>query len=104
MRRILIERARSRAAICHGAGQIRVAPEEVENRALNPATDDRRLIALDEALAQFAPIDARKAERVKLRYFAGLSIEEVAKALDISEPTAKRWWTFSRAWLFQAMT
>jgi DNA-directed RNA polymerase specialized sigma24 family protein len=59
------------------------------------------LLALDEALALLAAQDPAKAELVKLRYFAGLSVEETAHCLGISRATADRWWAFARAWLFE---
>jgi RNA polymerase sigma factor (sigma-70 family) len=58
------------------------------------------LLATDEALSRFAALDPKKAELVKLRYYAGLTIEESSAALGISEATAKRWWEYARAWLF----
>jgi RNA polymerase sigma factor (sigma-70 family) len=61
--------------------------------------DDEELLAVNDALDQFAKVDARKAELVKLRYFVGMTIEEAATVLGISEPTAKRWWAYARAWL-----
>lgn len=67
-----------------------------------PAPEDE-LLAVHEALDRFAAHDAPKAELVKLRYFAGLSIEEAAEALSISERTAKRHWAYARAWLLDAM-
>ena len=97
MRSILVDRARRRKAIRHGGGQLRVNVDEVE-LASETATDDQ-VLAVHEALEKFALEDPKKAELVKLKYFAGLSIEEVAEALAISEPTAKRWWAYSRAWL-----
>jgi DNA-directed RNA polymerase specialized sigma24 family protein len=57
------------------------------------------LLAVHEALEKFAVIDPRKAELVKLRYFVGMTFEEAAEALDIAVPTAKQWWSYSRAWL-----
>jgi RNA polymerase sigma factor (sigma-70 family) len=57
-------------------------------------------LALDEALEEFARIAPEKAELVKLRYFAGLSEPEAAQLLNISRPTASRWWAYARAWLF----
>ena len=96
MRRILIDRARRRRAARRGSGAERVDIGELEIAA--PADDDQ-LLAVDEALSKLAVLDASKAELVKLRYFAGLSIEEAAQALNISEATAKRWWVFARAWL-----
>ena len=98
MRRILIERARRKLAAKHGAGAEHVDADEIEIAA--PSKDDE-LLAVHEALDALAAHDARKAELVKLRYFAGLSIDEAAEVLGISAPTAKRDWTYSRAWLFR---
>jgi RNA polymerase sigma factor (sigma-70 family) len=60
---------------------------------------DEELLAVNDALERFAAVEPQKAELVKLRYFAGLTLEEAASALGISEPTVKRWWTYARAWL-----
>ena len=98
MRRILIDRARRKLAARHGAGGERVDVDEIEIAA--PAKDDE-LLAVHEAVDKLAAHDARKAELVKLRYFAGLSIDEAAGVLGISAPTAKRDWTYARAWLFR---
>jgi RNA polymerase sigma factor (TIGR02999 family) len=100
MRRILINRARKKRAQRHGGGQQRL--ELTEEDAVVPTKDDT-LLALDEALEDFASEDKQKAELVKLRYFAGLSVEEAADILGVSIPTAKRWWAFSRAWLYKRM-
>jgi RNA polymerase sigma factor (TIGR02999 family) len=97
MRRILIDRARRREALRHGAGQERVEVEEVEIAA--PAQDGE-LLAMHDALDRLAATEPAKAELVKLRYFMGMTLEEAAGVLNISEPTAKRWWAFARAWLF----
>ena len=94
MRRILIGRARRRHAQRRGAGAIHVDFDAIDLAA--PVSDDQ-IIAVDEALARFAVVDPPKAELVKLRYFVGLTIEDAAKTLGISEATAKRWWTFARA-------
>jgi RNA polymerase sigma factor (TIGR02999 family) len=96
MRRILIDRARRRNASRHGGDQQRVDLEAVEIAAPD---DDDQLLAVNEALEKFAIQDKLKAELVKLRYFAGLTIEEAAQVLRISEPTANRYWTFAKAWL-----
>jgi RNA polymerase sigma factor (TIGR02999 family) len=96
MRRILVERARRRNCLKRGGQWERVEAEEAD--IPSPLPDDD-LLALDEALAKFAALDARKAELVKLRYFAGLTFEEAAGALGIAVPTAKQWWAYARAWL-----
>lgn len=95
MRRILIDRARSRQAQRHGGGLQKVDLEGV-NIAVTP---DERILAVDDALEKLALIEPDKARLVKLRYFAGLTLEEAAEALEVSVPTAKRWWTYARAWL-----
>jgi RNA polymerase sigma factor (TIGR02999 family) len=97
MRRILIENARRKKALRHGGGQARFDVQEIEIAA--PAPDDQ-LLAVHEALNKFAEVDQQKAELVKLRYFAGMTIEEAASVLRISEATAKRWWLYARAWLY----
>jgi RNA polymerase sigma factor (TIGR02999 family) len=101
MRRILVENARRKKAAKHGGGMNRHDAAELPITAPEPAED---LVALDEALDRFAELDPQQAELVKLRYFAGLTIEEAAAALGISPATAKRYWTYSRAWLFQQIS
>jgi RNA polymerase sigma factor (TIGR02999 family) len=98
MRRILIDRARSKRAERHGGGQERIDVDEVEIVA---PVQDEELLAVHDSLDQFAAHDAQKAELVKLRYFAGLTIAEAADVLGISVPTAKRHWAYARAWLFR---
>ena len=100
MRRILVEAARRKKAARHGGGLHRHDANDLPIAA--PPVDDD-LVALDEALTRFAQVEPQKAELVKLRYFVGLTIEETAEALGISPATAKRHWTYSKAWLFQAM-
>jgi RNA polymerase sigma factor (TIGR02999 family) len=94
MRRILVERARHRRRIKHGGGRDRVALEE-ESLAAEPSGTD--LIELDSALDRLREHDQRQHDVVMLRYFAGLSVEQVALCLGISEPTVKRDWTVARA-------
>lgn len=101
MRRILIDRARRRKAIRHGGELNRT--EFVEEAIAVPSSDDDELISVHEVLDKLAKIEPRKAEVVKLRYFVGMTIEETAEALNISAPTAKRDWTFARAWLFREL-
>ena len=98
MRRILIDRARRKQALRHGGGQERLDVDEVDIAA--PAKDDE-LLAMDEALKKFTQVDRQKAELVKLRYFGGLTFEDAAEVLQISVPTANRWWAYARAWLFE---
>ena len=100
MRRILIDNARRKQTLRHGGGEQRVNLAALE-LAVN--LDDEQLLALSEALEQLAAHDARKAELVKLRFFAGLTIEQAARVLGVSGPTAKRDWTYARAWLFREM-
>ena len=100
MRRILVERARHYQRLRHGAGAARVSLEEGMPRA-DPQLVD--LVAVDEALTRLEQTDPRKAEIVTLRYFAGLSIEETAAALDLSTATVKNEWKFARVWLYRAL-
>jgi len=100
MRRILIDRARSKQAIRHGGGQERLNVDEVEIAA--PMQEDE-LLAVNEALDRFSQHAPQKAELVKLRYFAGFGLKEAGQVLGISEPTAVRWWTYSKTWLYQAI-
>jgi RNA polymerase sigma factor (TIGR02999 family) len=96
MRRILIDHARSRAADKRGGGRRRVPLDEGARWVESPD----HLLALDDALRRFAVEEPRKAELVVLRFFAGMTTAEAATALSVSVPTAERWWTFARAWLF----
>src|SRR6266850_2173982 len=89
MRRILIENARRKRALRHGGGQQRLDIQDVEIAA---SAKEEELLAVNDALERFAALDQQKAELVKLRYFAGLTIEEAAQLLGISAATAKRWW------------
>jgi RNA polymerase sigma factor (TIGR02999 family) len=101
MRRILVESARRKRGARHGGGLRRLDAAQEPLAAAEPAED---LLALDEALEQLAARDRLKADLVKLRYFAGMTIEEAAEALGISAATAKRYWSYSRAWLYEAIT
>ena len=100
MRRILIDNARRKKYVRHGGGAERVNLDSLE---LAASMDDEQLLALHEALDQLAAHDAQKAELVKLRFFAGLTNEQTAKLLGVSEPTVKRHWAYARAWLYRAM-
>ncbi len=98
MRRILIDSARRKLAARHGGGQERLDAGEVEIAANVP---DDELLAVHDALDKLAAHDSRKAELVKLRYFAGFDVAEAAEILGISVPTADRDWAYARAWLFR---
>jgi RNA polymerase sigma factor (TIGR02999 family) len=98
MRRILVERARRKLAAKRGGGQVH---EDVDELAIAAPERDDELLAVHEALDRLAEADPAKAQLVKLRYFVGMTIEEAAQVLDISEPTAKRWWAYARAWLYR---
>src|SRR5436190_22183743 len=97
MRRILIEHARRRLAAKRGAGVEVVDLDGLD--ISSPLADDDQLLAVNEALENFAAVDERKAELVKLRYFVGLNFEDAAAALGIAVPTAKQWWAYARSWL-----
>jgi RNA polymerase sigma factor (TIGR02999 family) len=101
MRRILIERARRRAALKHGGELKRV---ELGDELL--VSDERaaELLALDEALAALEQHDPQAAQVVKLRYFAGLSHQDTASAMKITRRAADRLWALAKAWLYQRMT
>jgi RNA polymerase sigma factor (TIGR02999 family) len=103
MRRILIENARRKNAKKRGGGVRRVDLSDLDpsdDSAKIPADD---LLALDEALDRFTREDPAKAELVKLRYFAGLSVDDAAEALGISRATAARYWDYARSWLYSEL-
>lgn len=99
MRRILVENARRKGRVKHGGGLRRVELDDAENA---PA-DDEQILRLDEALTRLASVRPQAAELVKLRFFSGLTAEEAAPMLGLSERTARRLWTFARAWLRRDM-
>jgi RNA polymerase sigma factor (TIGR02999 family) len=96
MRRILIENARRKQADKRGGRRTRVSLDRVDAVAVAPPDE---LLALDEALERLGHHDAVAGQLVKLRYYAGLSLEQAAEALGVSSATAYRHWTFGRAWL-----
>ena len=101
MRRILIERARRRAALKHGGALHRV---DLDDELM--VSDERaaELLALDEALVALEHHDPQAAQVVKLRYFAGLSHQDTASAMNITRRAADRLWALAKAWLYQRMT
>jgi RNA polymerase sigma factor (TIGR02999 family) len=101
MRRILVDAARQKRTEKHGGQRQRV---ELTDVAANEEVGDEELLALDAALTRFAVEDPVAARVVELRHFAGMSIDEIANALDMSRATAYRHWTYARAWLRAAIT
>jgi RNA polymerase sigma factor (TIGR02999 family) len=100
MRRIIIDRARRRQAVRHGGGLVRADDSALLDAVASPAADDAEILDVHEALDALARHDARKAELVKQCYFVGLTVKDAAAILGVSEPTARRDWTYARAWLF----
>jgi RNA polymerase sigma factor (TIGR02999 family) len=100
MRRILIDRARRKMTMRHGAGCERVVLEEQDLVAPNP---DEQMLAVHEVLDKLATEHPQQAEVVKLRYFAGMTNEETAQILGVSVATVKNYWTFARTWIFHEL-
>jgi RNA polymerase sigma factor (TIGR02999 family) len=100
MRRILVERARHKGRIQHGGGLRRVDLLDVDAAA---PTDDEQVLLLDEALTRLAAARPQAAELVNLRFFAGLTLEEIAPLLALSPRSTRRLWVFARAWLRRDM-
>ena len=96
MRRILVNSAKARAAQKRGGNSPKV---NIEETAVLSAAPDRSILAVDEALTAFSQLAPRQARVVELRYFGGLTEEEIVAALDISPRTVRRDWEFARAWL-----
>jgi RNA polymerase sigma factor (TIGR02999 family) len=101
MRHILVDNARRKRRAKHGGGRQRV---QLDEEITAPPAAAHDLLALDEALAKLAAEDPEAAAVVKLRYFAGLSVEEAAQTLGISRAGAYRHWTFARAWLLEQLS
>jgi len=101
MRRIMVDHARQRQALKRGGGAIKVTLDEA---AAVTQTRAAELLALDEALEKLATFDHRKAQVVELRYFGGLTMEEIAEVLKIHVNTVTRDWTAARAWLLAALS
>ena len=97
MRRILVESARRKSRLKHGREHPRIDLDSGCRVSAAPSLD---LLALDEALSRLAEIEPAKAELIKLRFFAGLTMPEAAAALDVSLATAERYWTFAKSWLY----
>jgi RNA polymerase sigma factor (TIGR02999 family) len=98
MRHLLVDRARQKATVRHGGGWRRV---DLDGVVVAGKTTDDNILLINEALEKFAAHDTAAAELVKLRFFAGLTFLEAARVLGLSERTAKRLWSYARAWLFK---
>ena len=101
MRRILIENARRKQRLKHGADRRRIDINDVDIAIEGPSID---LVALDEALSKLSEEDPESAELVKMRFFAGLTLDQVAAVLGISRRTVDRNWAYAKAWLYQQIT
>lgn len=101
MRRILVERARRKASLRHGGAMSRIEFDEVDHAIAEPLDD---VVAIDEALARLEATDPRKGKIVNLRYFAGLTEQEVAGVLDVSVATVEREWRYCRRWLYTQLS
>jgi len=102
MRRILVEQARHKKRLRHG-GELQKQSLEANEPAIAAPVDEIDLLALNEALDRLEEASPRRAELVKLRYFAGFTLPEVAEMLDISRSTAEADWTYAKAWLKREM-
>ena len=96
MRRLLVDHARSKGRLKRGGGRHRISLDE--ELTISPRTEED-LLAVDDALEELAAVDARQAKIVELRFFGGLTVEEVAEVLEMSKRSVEREWTMVRAWL-----
>ena len=103
MRRILIDNARRKHAQRHGGGLEKLSTDRTGFDLPAPANTDAELLRLNDAIDRLAVLDPRKAELVKQWYFVGLTLQEAAAVLGMSERTAKREWAYARVWLFNEM-
>jgi RNA polymerase sigma factor (TIGR02999 family) len=101
MRRILVERARSRRRDKRGGAAQKVSLDDAADLVVDRAAD---IIALDDALTDLSAIAPRKGQIVELRYFGGLNIDEAAEVLGVSSPTVQREWRAAKAWLYRAIS
>ncbi|MFL6538428.1 MAG: sigma-70 family RNA polymerase sigma factor [Chthoniobacterales bacterium] len=101
MRRIMVDHARQRNALKRGGGALKVTLDESAHVMQERAVE---LLALDEALEKLASFDKRKADVVEMRYFGGLTMEEIADVLKVHVNTVTREWSAARAWLFATLS
>jgi RNA polymerase sigma factor (TIGR02999 family) len=100
MRSVLVDHARRRKYAKRGGNPVRVSLSEADQIS-DPGTAE--VLAVDEALSRLAALDPRKAQIVELRYFGGLSVEDIGRLLDLSSRTIKREWRWARAWLYREL-
>jgi RNA polymerase sigma factor (TIGR02999 family) len=98
MRRILVDNARHKARIKHGGGQVRLDIDDLE---LSGSTPDEKVLLINEALEQLQKEDPEKARIVVMKFFGGMTNQEVAENLGVTERTIERQWAYAKAWLFQ---
>jgi RNA polymerase sigma-70 factor (ECF subfamily) len=101
MRRIMVDHAREHRSLKRGGGALKVS---LDDAALVTETRSKELLALDEALERLAAQDPRKSQIVELRYFGGLTVEETAAFLKLSDRTVKREWRMAKVWLYRALS
>jgi RNA polymerase sigma factor (TIGR02999 family) len=100
MRRILVESARRKSRLKRGGGQVRLDIDELDLAATSP---DEKVLLMDEALEKLRAEDPEKARIVVLKFFGGLTNQEVAENLGVNERTVERQWAYAKAWLFQCL-
>ena len=100
MRRILIDRARRKAAVKHGSGQ---APLDIADLEVAAALPDAKILLMDEALERLKAEDAETAQVVTLKFFGGLTNEEIAAITKSSESTVRRQWNYAKLWLYNCV-
>lgn len=100
MRRILIENARRKSRLKRGGDQLRIDIEQLELAATTP---DEKVLLIDEALEKLQEQDPEKARVVVLKFFGGLTNQQVAESMDVAERTVERHWAYAKAWLFQSI-
>ncbi len=100
MRQVLVDHARKKKSIKRGEGKPNISLDDVYEVSEN---NDEKILALDEALKRLEKVEERSSKIVELRYFSGLTFEETAEVLNISESTVKRGWNYAKAWLYREM-
>jgi RNA polymerase sigma factor (TIGR02999 family) len=98
MRRILIQKARRKSRLKHGGGQVRL---NIADNEIKEATPDEKILLIDDAVKALEGVDPKQGRIVELKFFGGLTTQEAAQALGLSERTVEREWACAKAWLFQ---